>query len=467
MNPSFRKRVLFLLLWVWMALCAGNLYMFASWEVELMNLCHLPAEQLDGVYAAGQLGVGVALIPGILFDKYGYGATLSFATFFLIVGTVVLNAAVHSCDTGSTALGFGFVQHGSTALYQTALFTSAASSSPSELGFTVGVVSAGYGLSAAAWSHVFGLMGRDIFTFINTTGAIWASTALMSLFFFRFVPSAEEKENAEQGNYGRAAVSQTDGLYRPSELRGSVIGKKSRMSDDSIDLLALNDATELSLREILSIPEFWATMIQFVCLQTVGSGLFIANLSLLSGSWGFRNEQRRSLVAFLSCFNAVGRLVAGVAGDRVAARNLPYSRLLLVTGILMAIAVLLCLSPLPEAVKVIATLLVGACYGGNWVILPAHLRSRFGTAHVGVVFNICTTFMAIGVFFMSHLTGEMYDLWKPEEEKDSNGQQLFCHGFNCFRVAFFAALALIAVSISLGLCLGVRSSSVRTVPLRI
>lgn len=453
-DSAFRQRVCFLLLWFWMSLCAGSLYMFASWEVELMDMCHLSAEQLENVYAAGQVGVGVTLIPGILYDRFGYRVTLSFATFFIILGSVTLSNAISTCSSGFTVLGFGLVQHGSATMFQTALFTSLATASESETGISAGVVSAGYGLSAAAWSFAFGLLNRDVIAFVNVTCVIWASTAVAGLVLFRYLAAPR---NPYAASCASLSPRSADSLRMPQP---SIIGrKKSHASDSDGGFDALNPgiAVYTSIRSIVGSRQFWGTLVQFVCLQTVGSGMFIANLSLLSGSWGFRNEQRRELVAVVSCFNAVGRIVGGLLGDKVAARNLPFSTLFLGTGVLMAMSVLICLSSLPAVIKVLATLFVGMSYGANWVILPSDLRHRFGAAHLGVTFNICTTFMAAGVYFMSHLAGEVYDAWKPQEEKDMYGQQLFCEGFNCFGIAFMAALALTCMALVLGTCSAISS----------
>jgi len=42
---------------LWSAVCGGTLYMFASMEDDLLELCNWKAGDINAIYAAGQIGV--------------------------------------------------------------------------------------------------------------------------------------------------------------------------------------------------------------------------------------------------------------------------------------------------------------------------------------------------------------------------------------------------------------------------
>lgn len=152
------RQILLLLLGTWMALCGGSLYAFSrpwnecfgvrvgSWElsvadttdphgfprpcagiswlslgvsmafpllgrfeVQMMSRCQLSAQRLDVVYAAGQAGVGLGIVPGTLYDLRGPMGACLYGALVSLVGHLgmVLQLRREHCG-GAAAMAFWY-----------------------------------------------------------------------------------------------------------------------------------------------------------------------------------------------------------------------------------------------------------------------------------------------------------------------------------------------------------------------
>jgi len=451
-------RLPLLILGAWMAICGGTLYGFSAFEVELMSQCALSAQQLDMVYAAGQLGVGLGITSGIIYDRIGPGAVCCWALVLLLLGNFGLSMSLEADDCGGEAtlvMLYFVLQHGSTGLYQAGLFSNIRMTPASSQGAVAGAVAAGYGLSAAFWTtaykHAF---GRNLARFFKGTGVIFGATALIGLFAIPFLfrsagPALaygrleEETEVRTKASPVASEDSVTQIIGKPSA--DSTVAKKTRRSLPP-RLLPAKDTQ--SLRDIVCQPEFWLFVGAFSLLQAVGSGVFIANLSLMAQSLGIPEETRLSYVRTVSYCNCGGRLLAGYIMDVCEARGIPRGVHPVWTGSILA-CVAASMWLLPEHVIpgliLPALIAVGVAYGANWAILPSFVSSRFGTTNVGVCFNLNTSLMSCMVFMASVTAGSLYDAeakvtQQPPSRAATTGS--FCAGVRCWRGAYFLGFCL-------------------------
>lgn len=186
--------------------------------------------------------------------------------------------------------------------------------------------------------------------------------------------------------------------------------------------------------------EFWLTTAVFGTLQGVGSGVFIANLGLLSASLGHSEWEQLNTVTQVSIFNCVGRLLSGFLMDLTFTKlGTPRCSHFLFTGLGMVCTTLV-LATTPMVLDsffefTTALLLVGIVYGANWAILPAHLASRFGRENLALNFCVCTSVMGLSVTVLSQVTGRVYD--------SAGGEK--CHASDCFQQAHGVGCAVASV----------------------
>lgn len=157
-------------------------------------------------------------------------------------------------------------------------------------------------------------------------------------------------------------------------------------------------------RAVVRTRAYWATFIQFSLTQCVGSGLFLANLKLLTGSVGFSAAARDSVVTYVSLANCAGRLSVGYLMDLMSPR-VGKARWMLLTAVLMISALG---SVLVGYGSIFLFLLAGFAYGGNWAAMPAYMTSKFGKRNMVFGFVTPVVVMSINVKWMSSLTGGEY-----------------------------------------------------------
>merc|ERR1719203_855329 len=148
-----------------------------------MDHCRLTARELDTVYASGQGGLGLGIIPGLIRDLRGPGGACWYAFALVLLGNVGLQIAVtrEGCAGLHTLSGFYFLlQQGSVALFQSGLFSNQEAALDKFGGIVVGIVSAGYGLSATLWSTAYATIFKENFRlYLHGTTLIFGVSSLV------------------------------------------------------------------------------------------------------------------------------------------------------------------------------------------------------------------------------------------------------------------------------------------------
>ncbi|CAE7216629.1 unnamed protein product [Symbiodinium pilosum] len=409
-------------------------------EVQIMTECGLTAQQLDIVYAAGQAlmplgtlyglhraGVGLGIIPGALFDLYGPVGTSLYGAAFSVVGNLGL------------AL---MLRRGSVAIFQAGLFTNITEAPPKMQGVVTGIVSAGYGLSAAFVTLLFSFFKEDLELYFNGTAFLFSVTGLLAACVLPLLRSG-----SRAAAYGR--LDHKDEAARRSPPPTSY-GRQEQ--DDAPDSpTPVSSTLTLSRREILCRADFWLCLLPFVLVQSIGSGLYIANLSLIADSLGISPDSRAVYVRTLSYCNCLGRFCSGLAMDALEPRGIYRSDHLLlstVAAILASLALCLLQEEVIPTMLLPAIALIAAAYGSNWAIMPSYISKRFYGSHVGVMFNIHSGHLALAVLLMSYAVGGLYDA-----QADFQNEGSFCRGTVCWRAAFILGLGVQAAAFAVLLVL--------------
>lgn len=329
-----------------MALCGGSLYAFSRFEVQIMSHCSLSAQHLDVIYAAGQAGVGLGIIPGTLYDLRGPVGACLYGAFFTAAGNfgMALMLQKDGCGGVSTlAFWYFLVQQGSVAIFQAGLFSNIAHAPPKLQGVITGIVSSGYGLSAAFVTLLFSLFGDDLERYFKGTGLLFCITALGAAILMPFLHM-----RSRSTNYGRLPeVTPKDeaGIYPPP----TKYGQQDPDEPAAAGTPSSKSTPHMSRKDILCRFDFCLFLLSFVLLQSIGSGLYIANLSLIGDSLGISADSRPTYVRAVSYCNCLGRLGIGFAMDALEVRGVHRSDHILITafGVLLASSALLFL---PEEV---------------------------------------------------------------------------------------------------------------------
>ncbi|CAD7932494.1 unnamed protein product [Amoebophrya sp. A25] len=538
---SSRKGILLVYaLCLWNATCGGTLYMFAGLETDLMQLNGWSAADVDLLYAAGQFGVGLGFISGVLFKQKGVFWTSIYSFVSIGIGSVLFylhlppppgrsdhlvgggslhrladvaggegllvpkelaqnfedprrrtqvpldganmvdlliqnqneKADIHQQQLPSSAstlvssaarglsspkhkqqavaspmkMAFFYflIQHGSVTLYQNGLYTGLLLAK--RVGLTTGILAAGYGLSAAVYNFVYAsLLESSVHSFIYWTGILWVFTGIAGAIILQV-----EEDTGEITRQSAAL---------PAVDRPPVGRKYHQVSDPADDQKQVSTAEEQSdeidedhsdtqppfaggYKEVMQTRTFWAVFVQFILTQCVGSGVFIANLKLLCGSYGYSDKRRDSVVTLVSLFNAGGRLGAGFCLDLLQKKIRP-ERPMILSAVLMGLASYFAL--VQGQGSELWLWAVGLSYGCNWCVLPAFSVRTFGKENMVFGFAFPVFCMSIAVKLMSHEAGSHYD-----EAKDSNTDpnEPFCTpASRCF--GFIGKLSLFLCACSL------------------
>ncbi|CAE7784434.1 hoxN [Symbiodinium microadriaticum] len=446
-NGATCKQVLRLLLGTWMALCGGSLYAFSRFEVQIMTRCSLTAQQLDVVYAAGQAGVGLGIVPGTLFDLYGPVETSLYGAAFTAAGNLGLASMLSGDQCGgvsSLATWYFLVQQGSVAIFQAGLFTNIVEAPPKMQGIITGIVSSGYGLSAAFVTFLFAFFQEDLDAYFKGTALLFSATGLVAACTMPLL-----RGGSRATAYGRLEHKDEAGGRSPPPA--TTYGRQEQEELPEAAPAPASSSPSLSRRDILCRADFWLFLLPFVLVQSIGSGLYIANLSLIGDSLGISPDSRPVYVRAVSYCNSLGRIFSGLAMDTLEPRGIHRSDHLLLSAfavILASVALFLLPEEIVPAMLLPALAVIAAAYGSNWAIMPSYISKRFYGSHVGVMFNIHSGHIAVAVLVTSYAVGGLYDA-----QAELQGEGSFCHGTTCWRPAFGMGLIVQAVALAVALLL--------------
>jgi len=128
---------------------------------------------------------------------------------------------------------------------------------------------------------------------------------------------------------------------------------------------------------------------------------------------GTQSGDEDIFVTLISVANCAGRLISGAVSDLVIAKTggkFPRPALMSIACFIMALAFALVASWSTLTSLYIASVLIGACFGGCNALNPAFTSEIFGLKHFGSIYGTFGLSLAAGSFAFAHsLAGALSD----------------------------------------------------------
>jgi len=163
----------------------------------------------------------------------------------------------------------------------------------------------------------------------------------------------------------------------------------------------LGDAT---WREMVRTPRFWSLYIQFACGATAGLMVIGHIAKIVSSQSSGAIKAGFIFVALMAIFNAVGRVLAGLASDIIGRASAMISVFLL-----QAIIMFFFDQFSSTAGFLFGAALVGFNYGSCLSLFPATAADFWGTKNLGLNYGILFTAWGVGGVFGPNLAGMIAD----------------------------------------------------------
>ncbi len=168
---------------------------------------------------------------------------------------------------------------------------------------------------------------------------------------------------------------------------------------------------DYSPTEMLGTSQFYLLWFMYAC--GAGAGLMIiGKLAKIAESqagiaMGF------ALVVALAVGNGAGRIVAGMASDKIGRQQTMFG-----CFVLQAVMVILlsqatagsALAALP--VLLVVSAMIGAMYGANLALFPSITKDYYGAKNFGVNYGLVFTAWGVGGFMLALGAGKLYDLYE-------------------------------------------------------
>ncbi|KAK8643338.1 hypothetical protein V6N13_012641 [Hibiscus sabdariffa] len=190
----------------------------------------------------------------------------------------------------------------------------------------------------------------------------------------------------------------------------------------------------------------------------------IDNLGQIGDSLGYPKRSISTFVSLVSIWNYLGRVVAGFLSE-ILLTKYKFPRPIMLTLIMLVSCVghVLIAFNVPGGLYV-ASVIIGFCFGAQWPLLFAIISEIFGLKYYSTLYNFGSVASPIGSYVLNvRVAGYLYDKEaKKQMEALGNlrkaGEDLDCHGVECFKLAFIimTAATLFGTAVSLLLALRTR-----------
>lgn len=168
------------------------------------------------------------------------------------------------------------------------------------------------------------------------------------------------------------------------------------------------DRSAYSTREMLGTWQYYALWFMYAC----GAG---AGLMIISKLAKIASEQAGITLGFvfvaaLAIGNGAGRVVAGLASDKIG-RKATLALCFISQALLIIVLSQTTEGSLLASTAVLAVIsaLIGANYGANLALFPALTKDYYGLQNFGMNYGMVFTAWGIGGFMLALLAGKVYD----------------------------------------------------------
>ncbi|HEX7623299.1 MAG TPA: OFA family MFS transporter [Anaeromyxobacteraceae bacterium] len=161
---------------------------------------------------------------------------------------------------------------------------------------------------------------------------------------------------------------------------------------------------ELTWRDMIRTPAFWSLWLRYACAATAGLMIIGHMAKIVAVQSGNTVKIGFVFVALLACFNAAGRVVAGVVSDYVG-RVVTIG----LVCVFQALAMFLFSNFTSIGGFVVGAAVVGFSYGACLSLFPATVADTWGTKNLGLNYGILFTAWGVGGVFGPMLAGWIAD----------------------------------------------------------
>jgi len=174
---------------------------------------------------------------------------------------------------------------------------------------------------------------------------------------------------------------------------------------------ANNKKEDFTPIEMLCTPQFYILWFMYAC--GAGAGLMVIAKLAAIGKQQAGIELGFVLVAALAVGNGAGRIVAGVASDKLGRQITMFGCFVLQTALVLLLSRATEGSPLANVPALaLVSALIGANYGANLSLFPSITKDYYGLKNFGVNYGLVFTAWGVGGFMLSLLAGKLYDMYQ-------------------------------------------------------
>jgi len=180
--------------------------------------------------------------------------------------------------------------------------------------------------------------------------------------------------------------------WKPKGFKEVKVAKKSAKKD-------------YKWNEMLKTKQFWLLWAMYMFGAAAGL-MVIGNLKPFGVYAGLSAAVAGSAVGILSIFNGAGRIIWGMASDKIG-RTKSLLFMFILQGIMMFALIKMGATPLLLG---IASAWIGFNYGGLFALFPSLTADFFGTKHIGANYGFIFTSYGVAGILGPILGGRVFDL---------------------------------------------------------
>ena len=353
-----------------MQLCLGAIYAWSVFVKPLKETFAYSTTQTQVIFSVGLATFALVMIfAGKWQDKKGPRLVGTVGGVFLGVGYIL--ASYTNAAFLPLALAVGVVGGAGIGLAYVCPIAACVKWFPDKRGLVTGLAVAGFG--AGAW-----IFARIAANFITAYGLMTTFQYLGLIFLVAVVFGAQFLHNPPEGWKPIGWVNHSE---------------KKKASKENY-----------TWREMVGTIQFWMLWLMFVF--GAGAGLMVIGILKPFGVFsGLTEAAAVSAVGVLALFNGAGRIIWGVASDKLG-RTKAMSLMFFLQGLMVLALMRMGAS---ELLLSIAVAWIGFNFGGNFALFPSATADYFGTKHIGVNYGFVFTSYGIAGIFGPILGGWVFD----------------------------------------------------------